>query len=35
VLLEVKNTVLYGVGGKMGRAVSNKQRRKGLEEENL
>jgi hypothetical protein len=35
VLLEDKNTVKYGEGGKMGRAVSNRQRRKGLEEEGL
>jgi hypothetical protein len=31
VLLEDKNAVKYGERGKMGRAVSNKQRRKGLE----
>ena len=30
-LLEDKNAVKYGERGKMGRAVSNKQRRKGLE----
>ena len=34
-LLEDKNVVKYGEGGKMGRAVSNKQRQKGLEVENL
>ncbi|MCD6054636.1 MAG: hypothetical protein K0Q96_1828 [Rubrobacteraceae bacterium] len=34
-LLDDKNAVKYGEGGKMGRAVSNKQRRKGLEVENL